>query len=260
MQHDANYKFQGLLLPRRVYGLESTGATKGYGMVYNHVSTDASAVTIEDLARGKYVNAPTVTLNKYFAGVVTQGRSDKGVLEIATPGSDCHIYCGETSASAGQIVYCDCGDNAGKFYLGGDGRTLGAAILLEDVSAAGLVHAKLIDGEDRGLLQMLTPVLAGAAIVPTAEGVTLINGGTVDTANITATLANGTVIGQRKTVKITTTVGNSKNFVYTCTTAVQMDGSTALATVTMNTAAEIFTVEWMGTQWQLISYKGATLA
>ena len=256
---EANYKYQGLSLLRRLYNL-STTTTAGYGVAFNHVSTDKAAVTVQDLARGKYVGAPSVTLNKYFAGVATGARTDAGMIEVACPGSDCQIYVGETSASAGQIVYCDCGDNAGKFYLGGMGRNNGSAILLEDVDAAGLFHAKLIEGPEEGLLQMLTPVAAGGAIVLTAEGMTLISGATVADAHITMTLADGTVVGQRKAVRITATVGNTKNFVYTITSGEQMDGTTDLATLTFNTAAEEALLEWSSLAWQQLSNVGATIA
>jgi hypothetical protein len=255
---EANYKYQGLSILRKVYNLATT-ATAGYGVVYDHTSTTKAAVTVQDLARGKYVNTPSVTKNKYFAGVSTGARSDAGVIEVACPGSDCLIYVGETSATAGQIVYCDCGDNAGKFYLGGSGRTNGSAILLETVDAVGLYHAKLCEGPEEGLLQMLTPVLAGAAIVLTAEGMTLINGGTVDTADLTSTLADGTVNGQKKSVKITTTIGNTKDFTWTITSGEKFDGTTDISTLVFNTAAEETHLEWKAIAWQLVGSAGTTI-
>jgi len=89
---------------------------------------------------------------------------------------------------------------------------------------------------------------------------TLINGGTVNDANITYTLADGTVVGQRKGFKITTLIGNSKDFVITVTNGVQLDGSTALATVTIDEAGDQCVLEWMGAHWKLIANSGGALA
>ncbi len=256
---EANYKFQPRLELRRVYGLDSS-YTKGYGVVYDHTSTDAALVTVQDAARGKYVRNPTAAAyNKYFAGVLTGGRSDKGMVEIAEPGSDpCEVYVGE-AATCGQIVSLDCGDNAGKFMLNGEGRGKGSGIILQTITEAGLAHVKLFDGsEDEGLLQIIATGASGAVVL-TAEGLSRISTAAA-TGGLTNTLANGTVKGQRKSYYISAVHATPQDLVVTVTTGVQMDGTTALASITLNAAAESATLEWDGVQWQLISYKGATLA
>lgn len=258
---EANYKFQGRSIERRVFGLDSGGYTKGYGVVYNPTSTDVSAVTVQDLARMKYVNNPTTTLNKYFAGVVAESKSSAGQITILEPGSDGLIYVDETSAAAGTIVYCDCGNNAGQFKSSyGYGKGRGAALLLETVDAVGLYHAYLFDGqEDLGLYQELVTGASGAVTI-TKEGVTSIDSSAA-TGGLTATLADGTYFGQKKGYYVTAVHGTPQDLVVTVTSGLQNDGSnTALATITLNAVGEYAFLEWLGTEWQLISYKGATLA
>lgn len=255
---EANQKFQGRTIKRRVFSLESS-VTKGYGVVYNHTSTDASAVTVQDLARGKYVSAPTTTLCTNFAGVVMESKSKTGQVTIAEPGSDVEIYVGETTATAKQIVYCDCGDNAGKWYLKGYGKGRGAAILLENVDAAGLFHARLLDGPEFGLVQKVATGTSGAVTLST-EGVSLIDSSAA-TGGLTNTLADGTYFGQKKGYYVTAVHGTPQDLVVTVTSGLQNDGSnSALATITLNAANEYAFLEWVGTKWQLLSYGGATLA
>ena len=257
---DAIQKKQMQILPRRVFCLETSAIAAGYGLVLDLVSTTDVAVGVQDKARGKYAINPTYAKNADFAGVLLAPKlAPAGWVEVAQPGSDCPIYVTET-VTIGDYVFMGCGDTAGQFSKGGMSRGAGAARVCTSRTGAGIVHAKLLTGEEVESLQLLTPVAAGAAILLAPAGMTLINGGTVNDANITATLADGTVIGQRKAVRITTTVGNSKNFVLTVTTGVQLNGSTALATITFNTAAEQSILEWTGGHWKLIANLGATLA
>lgn len=256
---EANYKDQFKIIKRRVWCLTTTALAAGTGVVYDYTNGTA---TTEDRSRAKTVEVPSATNNQFFAGVLLEAKP-AGVakfIDIACPGSDLLIYLADTSATIGDVVQMDSGDEAGQFKAGGMGYGCGSAKVLTTVAAAGLVHAKLLEGESVGTLQELTPVAAGGAIVPSLTGTTLIDGATVNDANITSTLANGTVVGQRKAYKIKAAVGNSKNYVVTVTTGVQLDGSTALASITFNAINEQSILEWTGVHWKLIANSGATLA
>jgi len=254
---EANYIDMHRIIKRRVYCLDTDAISKGYGLVYDYAYGTAATA---DKARGKYVRLPTSTYCKHFAGVLLDDKpSGAGWVDIAEPGSECQVYLGETSGTINTEVKCDCGANAGKFMAGGM-RGLGSVILLTTVSAAGLVNAHICqDLADVGLVQTITPAAAGGAITLSPIGDSLINGGTVHDAHCTATLANGTAIGQKKQFLITVLVGNSKNVVVTVTSGVQLDGTTALATITLNAANERSILEWMGNAWKLIHNAGATL-
>lgn len=256
---EANYKDQFKIIKRRVWCLTTTALAAGTGVVYDYKNGTAAT---EDRSRAKTVEAASATNNQFFAGVLLEAKP-AGVakfIDIACPGSDLLIYLTDTSATIGDVVQMDCGDETGQFKAGGMGYGCGSAKILTTVTAAGLVHAKLLEGDSEGILQELTPVLAGGAIVPSLTGTTIVDGTLVSTANLTSTLANGTVVGQRKAYKIKVTIGNSKNYVVTVTTGVQLDGSTALATITFNAANEQSILEWTGAHWKLIANSGATLA
>lgn len=257
---EANQKFQFRTIKRRVFCTTTAAISRGYGLVYDLESTATSAATVADRARGKYVCSPSATKYQNFAGVLLNDKpAGAQWVDIAEPGSECQIYLGDTSATIGGYVGMDCGVGAGAFYAGGL-KGLGSAIVLTTVTAAGLVNARLIAENDLGLLQRLTPVAAGGAIVAAPIGATLVNGTAVNDAHITCTLANGTVIGQKKMFLVTNTIGNSKNLVVTVTSGVQLDGTTALNSMTFNSANERSILEWMGNAWKLIHSVGTTLA
>jgi hypothetical protein len=255
---EANYIDMHRIIKRRVYCLETAAIGKGYGLVYDYAYGTAATA---DKARGKYVRSPSVTYCHRFAGVLLDDKpAGAGWVDIAEPGSECQVYLGESAGTINTEFKCDCGANAGKFMAGGM-RGLGSVILLTTVTAAGLVDAHIIaENNDVGLLQTITPAAAGGAIVLTPIGDSLINGGTVSSDHCTFTLANGTAIGQKKHLLVTVLVGASKNVVVTVTSGVQLDGATALVSITLNAANERSILEWMGNAWKLIHSVGATLA
>lgn len=260
---EANQLYQMKSIPRQVYTLETGALSQGRALVIDPVNIAVSAVTVQDKARGKYAVTPTYLKDILFAGVLKQGKTslvEANFAEVDQPGSDTLIYMAE-AVTAGQVVYFDCGDQtAGQFRLGGIGRGRGAAVVHTTLTTAGFAHATLLNGEEVGGVQYLVPVAAGGAITPSLNGMTLINGGTVNDAHITATLADGTFIGQTKAIKVHTLIGNTKNFVLTVTNGVQLNGSTALASITFNAADEQSVLVWMGAHWKLIANSGATLA
>jgi hypothetical protein len=123
----------------------------------------------------------------------------------------------------------------------------------------------LMNGEESGLQEILTPQDA-VAVQSMVGGVTLVCGGYTMAADSTATLADGLRNGQKKGFAGLGTL-TTKNWIITVTSGLQHDGSTGLASVSLNAAAEEAVVEWHGNfgsntggVWQLLSYVGATLA
>jgi len=250
----------------RVFTTETGALTKGYGMVWDNIATvDSVAVTVNDPARSRRVVNPSATKNKHFAGVLTQSYAANAagqLVDIALPGENAYaeIYLGASSATIGDVFTCDCGDTAGPFYAAGfPGK--GTVNVATEVSAAGLVWARLQDGPESGLVQTLTPVAAGGAIAVSPRGLTRISGGTVNTADITDTLADDVLIGERKCYEIIVLIGNSKDLVVTlATTGEQLDGTTDLDTVTLDAEGDRCLLEWRGSYYQLIQNTGGALA
>jgi hypothetical protein len=250
--------FQNL---KRVLTSETSAINKGYGVVFD---LDYGTATTADGRRDKIVINPTAANSRNFAGVLVDKKTASdalGQLHLCPPGYGAIAYVGE-ACTIGDLLQCDAGDNAGKFMkpdiMGFRGK--GSAIALQTITAAGLSPVLLLDEDDQGMLQMLTPVAAGGAIVPSPDGLTVINGSLVSTAGLTATLADGTYVGQRKAVHIETAIGNSKTFVYTITNGIQADDSTALVSITFDALDELAVLEWVGDKWKLIHSTGATLA
>jgi len=233
-----------------------TALVAGQGVCFNQDYGTASAV---DGQRLQIVEAPSVTNSRDFAGILVNAKPVTTVLAVVEVliGGGGLAYIGAASVTIGDYLTCDVLD--GKFYaVGHKGR--GTVKVLQTLTAAGLALVELCEGEPSGLVYTQTPALAGGAVVLTPTGRSRINGATVSTSHATWTLADGKVIGERKSIVITNTVGNSKNLVVTVTNGIQIDGTTALASVTFNTAAEEAILEWNGMDWALLGYVGATLA
>ena len=123
----------------------------------------------------------------------------------------------------------------------------------------------LMDGEESGLQETLMP-LDAQAVQSMVGGVSFILGGTTMAADSTATLADGARNGMKKAFAGLGTL-TTKDWIITVTSGLQHDGSTGLASVAIDAAAEEAVVEWHGNfgsntggVWQLLHYVGATLA
>ena len=257
---EANQKFQFRTIPRKVYNTETGALTRGYALAYDPTSTDVSAVTTEDKARGKYAINPT-SASLFFAGVLTDDKTTtqaKNFVEVAVPGSDPLIYVSE-SVTAGDIVYFNAGGTlAGQFSKGGIGLGCGSARVHTTRTGAGYVHATLNVGDETGGVQTLAPT-TGAVTGISLNGMTLVDGTSVS-GGLTYTLADGTFIGQKKGFKVSVLLAGSNDLVITVTNGVQLDGSTALATITLDEAGDQSILEWDGANWKLISNSGGALA
>jgi len=260
MPMEANYRDQYRRNPRRVLS-EAGEATKGYACMYN---MDYGTAANVDPERHKRVEAPSVTNNRFFAGVHSQALTRSQTTKIWEPGrggSVAQCYIGE-AVTLNDRVSVDYA--TGKFYKGGLSGGRGAGTVMQTLTEAGLADVLLDEGvgecDGNAGVFNITPEAAGGAIVLSQRGMNLINGGTINDDHATFTLADGVETGQKVGFKITTLVGNSKNVVVTVTTGVQADLATNLATITLNAADEIAILEWLGAEWVLRYYAGATLS
>jgi hypothetical protein len=126
------------------------------------------------------------------------------------------------------------------------------------------VQADLLDGPESGGVQFICPSNAGGAQgAAMIGGLTIVGGGVTCGATATATLANSTRYGDRKGFVGTGTL-TTNGYVVTVTSGIQgfanNSPTTALATFTIDAAAEFVLLEWTGAAWVLIGTAGATLA
>jgi len=151
------------------------------------------------------------------------------------------VYVGASTVTLGDYLTADVLD--GKFYgVGQKGR--GTVKVLQTLSEA--VHTQAI-------------AAGGGAVVLSPVGRSLIDGTLADTANSTFTLADGKQIGERKSIKMAVAMA-ANDLVVTVTNGVQIDRTTALATLTFNAVNEEAILEWNGMDWALLGYVGVTLA
>jgi len=236
-----------------------TALAKGTPMVFNY---DYGTAATQELSRNKRIVVASAADCKDFAGVLAQAKAvttSATFVDVILCGGGAMVTA-SAAVTIGDILNASCGDTPAEFVGAAFGRGKGAAIALQTITESGVLPVQLLEGEANSIVQSITPVAAGGAITVSVEGLTTINGGTVADAHITATLADGTYVGQRKAVTINTLIGGSKNFVYTITTGKQVDGATALVSLTFNAADEQAVLEWTGAHWQLLSHSGVTIA
>jgi hypothetical protein len=194
---------------------------------------------------------------------------------------------GDNAVLAGDVLEIRSGSNDGTDKEIVPGRYVVASVTSATVcvlattpakatlTAAGVIHgsiirgnpmvqADLLDGEESGGVQFICPSNAGGAQgAAMIGGLTVVDGGVTCGATATATLADGTRFGQRKTFIGTGTL-TTNGYVTTVTNGIQgmanNSPTTALATFTIDAAAEFILLEWTGAKWVLLGTVGATLA
>jgi len=248
---------QGKLIKRTVKFTGSTALSKGMGLCYerDYYST-ATSETATDACqlRDVRVELPSNANNNFFAGVVLKSYPAKTGgqwVEIAEPGSCVKILTTVASVLASNTrLTCQAGGtNAGKWTTAGlPGR--GTAVTMQTDADGGLVLAKLEDGPESGLVEIITPTTGANTFM--VGGVTRLSAATIASADGTATLADGNVVGERKVFECEGTM-TTNNVVLTVTSGIQEDNSTALATLTFNADAEDAILEWFGTDWYLLN-------
>jgi hypothetical protein len=249
-----------------------TALKEGQGVCYNWDKGTAAEV---DGRRSNRVELPSSTNARYFAGVAAREyRAVTGgqMIEICKPGSWCNILSkADCTIGVGRLT-CEAGGSDAGYFIRAGFPGEGSAVPLQTIdrsSTAGKVFAKLEVGEPSGLVETLT-VVDDDAITPMVGGVTYIIGAALGTGDCTATLADGTISGQRKAFSVVDTAVTTNNFVITVTSGLMggigaADGTGALSTITMNALKEEIVLEWAGvaadTQvWVPVTAVGATLA
>jgi hypothetical protein len=247
---------------RKVKYTGSDAVTKGYGLCYDH---DYGTATSIDGLRDKHVALPSATNNGAFAGVAAFSYPAKAGgqwIEVFEPGSVCEVYV-DASVTIGDKAFVTCqigGGGSGTFDAGNTGYMgRGTAKVMQTRTGAGLILAKLMDGNESGLIETLVTATGSGALQSMVGGVTLIAGGTTPAADYTSTLADGTFVGMRKRFKLLATI-TTHDWLLTVTTGEQLDGSTDLASLEFDGANDDSELEWGGTKWRLMHNAGTGIA
>lgn len=276
---NTNQQFAGVVA--RNYSAQSTGQLVE---IYNPGSICEVAIGIDCTLGGDVITCMANGVPR-FAGNGKLGRGSAVPLQTSDEIVLRSIDGSDTLSSDGKTLLCDttnieAGDKV--VFLGGvtPGRyTVNKVIsgstleLTEQADTSGdvkqvafyvyrnnpTVTARLLTGEESGLIEYITPPSAGGAVEIMAGGVSVVLGGITLAANVTTTIADGNAVGMDKTLVCSGDL-TSNSFVATLATAgIQMDGSTALTTITVNGAGQIASLTWYGV-WQLQCNAGATLA
>ena len=228
----------------------STALKEGQGVCYNW---DYGTATAEDGQRSNRVELPSITNSRFFAGVAARDYSAKTngqFIEINVPGSYCNILAMASCTIGVGRLTCEAGGTyAGYFrYAGFEGE--GSAIPLQTVdrsTTAGKVFAKLETGAPSGLVEVPVLAAAGGAHTFMVGGVTIFDTATTLANDVTFTLADGTLPGQKKAFKCAAAM-DTKDIIVTVTSGKQgvgnADPTATLATVTMDADNEEVTLVW----------------
>jgi len=262
-----NFSIDGHLkqAPVRVAWVWFEGATalsEGQGVCYNY---DYGTDSVADGRRGTRVELPSTTNARYFAGVAARDYSAVStgqMIEIYLPGSICNVLAKANCDFDAGLITCEAGGTyAGYFrYAGFEGE--GSAVPLQDVDrsgTAGKVLAKLQEGLPSGLVENVT-VVDDDAITPMVGGVTYLTGADITTGHCTAALADAVYEGLRKKFYVLTEIGTNDLVVTPDTAGIQLDGSSALASFSLDSADEEITLESCSGIWVTRGLTGATEA
>lgn len=261
---------KGKRILARVWFSGTTALKEGQGLCYNwDYYPSGGAVTNSNPDRYNRVELPATANALHFAGVAAHAyaaSSTGQMIEICLPGSVCNIYCNADVVIGTGIITCEAGNalgatSAGYFTKAGF-YGAGSAVPLQTVtgsSTAALCLAYLIPGDPSGLIEVVTPPSTGAAMTLLPFGITFFQAATIGTQDATATLANGTIMGQKKAYQCEGAMTSNQVDV-TVTTGLQEDYSTTLAGMVFDADAEDTYLEWTGLQWIERASAGTTLA
>jgi hypothetical protein len=240
------------VLSKWVWFTGATALSEGQGLCYDY---DRGTAANADAKRMNFVELPSITNARYFAGVAARSYaavSGGQFIEIYLPGSACNILAMVSATLGSGILTCEAGGTyAGYFrYAGFEGE--GSAVPLQTVDrsvTAGKVFALLQAGIPSGLVEAVTPEAAGGAHTFMVGGVTIFDTAVTLAANATFTLADSTIPGQKKMFKCAAAMTTS-DIVVTVTSGKKgmgdADPTGTLATVTMDADNEEISLEWFG--------------
>ena len=216
--------------------------------------------------RGSAIPKQTVT-----AAVLESVKDGTGSL-LATDGKTLTVSDSSDMAVGDTVVMLGGEDDAtgalvpGKYAIGSitGATTIVLATCALDVVSTGAITcsyyiyngnpkclAYLMDGEESGLVDWLSPANAGnAGITHMVGGITYINGGIDIAADVDADLAEETIYGSKKAFVLMGDLTTSDFTVDLVTAGLQRDGATSLAEIlTMDDATDACYLVWNG-QWQ----------
>lgn len=244
----------------------STALTRGMGVCFDHDRTGDGADE-PDATRQSYVELPSATNARFFAGVVVRDYaavSTGQMIEIAVPGSVVEVLLyGPSVTNNSQLVTCQAGGTYAGYFTRAGYEGEGTAVPLQTCDAsstAGRCLCKLQEGTPSGLVEVLTPT-GGALGTILTGGVTYI-AACAPSEDPTYTLGTPSpaVEGLRKKFELEGTV-TTYDFKLTVTSGLQVDGSTALASIDdLDTDGDLICLRWDGGRWQELYSTGGTKA
>jgi hypothetical protein len=213
-----------------------------------------------DARRTNRVELPSILNARFFAGVLARDYTipiGGTFVDIYLPGSSCNILAKASATIGVGILTCEAaGDYAGYFrYAGFQGEGSAVPLQTKDRSTdAGLVFARLQEGEPSGLVQYID-VDTGGAMTCMVGGTTVLDATGTPGSHATFTMADGTIAGLLKKFICVVDYGDTYDFVITVN-GVEQDG-TALATVVLDDENDEVTLQWWG-DWSERLIVGAT--
>ncbi len=263
------YLKQGRRILARVWFGGTTALKEGQGVCYNfdHYPS-GGAVTTSNEDRYNRVELPATANSLHFAGVSAHAYAASSTgqfIEICLPGSVCNILCYADVVIGVGVVTCEAGNALSSTYAGYFSRAgfdgEGSAVPLQTVTGDGDVEvclAYLQTGLPSGLVEVVTPPSTGALMTLLPFGITFLKAATIASQDATATLADGTIMGQRKAFQCEGTMTTNQVDV-TITTGKQEDYSTTLAGIIYDADGEDTYLSWNGLFWIEVANTGATL-
>ena len=235
------------------------GQALAYDYAYNAPATPAGAVAETaasvDYRRYNQVVAVDAAHSNWFAGVAASAypASATGqLIEIYLPGSVCKVLAkANLVIGVGRVTFQVGGTYSGYFTREGfAGAGSARPLQTKDTSSTvGLVEVLLEEGAQSGGVEVLTPTgTAGGALQAKVGGVTYYQAATNASAVLTSTLADGTVLGEKKGIVIEGTQ-TTHGVTVTVTTGFKIDQTTSITTITGSTAGRRFIAEWLGNAW-----------
>ena len=261
---------------------DGTGALlEGQGVCYEfdyYAPVTSSGVAAEtgtevDARRTNRVVLPDIHNGKWFAGVCAAdypAAATGQLIQIYCPGSTCNILAKFNATLGAGIVTCQAGGALAGYFTKVGFMGAGSAYPLQTIdrsTTAGKISARLLEGEQSSLVEVLAPTdaaytyktagttvtvpagtgTAGGARQSKVGGVTYYEVAT-NAAAITSTLADGTRVGEKKRFVIDGTQ-TTTGVTLTVTNGKKLDQTTSITTITGSTAARSFYCEWVGGYW-----------
>lgn len=250
---------------KRVWCSETGALSRGMAMCYYR--SYGTAANAEE-SRDNRVKLPDSTNHLDFAGVLDRdypANANGQWVEIHEPGSVTYVladaattlgnYGGFRANDAGSLSTAGTPGKWSATYHNGQGS--GTVQYLQTIGSAGLCLARLLPGPQVGGIEIFTGTGAAAVVSPFGQSI-LTN--SADNTSTPWTLANGTVIGQRKKI-ICTSITTANKIDFGASTLASIAGA-ANRYASSATNNNYIVAEWTGTHWKVImmSPSGITLS